>query len=446
MGGRNVVNNVPFKDFNNIFDYFFVFITCLIIIVKIYGLFNLNFLFLFVFFIYLARNIFLDDRNVSMPRFTWLDAAILFIAVAEGVTYATSLYCENSFYSVVEISFLTLFFYWIKFNLNHDYQRTMIYLFVTGLGVLFSIEGVLGFLSDYVQMKEAGFSDFSDFRHIIYFGSPIGSPTGEWITIYLAFLPFSLIVLFEKFRKGSRESFLLLIPVMLLLLVPVLSCFRGMYLALASFALVASILFLSYKLSSMKKVILFNTVFIFSIGLMVVISPFFKPVLTTIALFQTTSQVRSYEGRKSLWKSGVEMIKDHPITGIGANNFPIRYVTYKDQNDDAPFIGRVFNFFLQVTIEKGLTGLFACCFLIFAFFFISHRKTRLLDNNWNQKVVVVLFMSAFAAIIVRDLTYSSILSNKGAHLLLWLMIAHNAQLPNTKISLQKSRYEGNYHT
>jgi O-antigen ligase len=432
-----VVRTLTSKDFNKIFDSFFVFITCLIIIVKIYGLFNLNFLFLVVFFIYLVRNVFLIDRNASIPGYTWLDVAVLLIAVAEGVSYAASMYCENSFYSVVEISFLVLFFYWIKFNLKHNYQRTMIYLFISGLGVLISIEGVLSLLSGYIQMKEAGFSDLSDFRHIIYVGSSAGSPTGEWITLYLAFLPFSFIVLFEKFRKGKRESFLLLIPVILILIIPVLSCFRGMYLALASFTIIGSSLFLLYKLASLKKVILFNAVFLLSLGLMVVPSPFFKPVLTTFSMFQTTSQVRSYEGRKSLWKSGVEIIMDHPVSGIGANNFPIRYVTYKDQSDDAPFIGRVFNFLLQVAIEKGLIGLCAYCVLILAFFFISHRKIKLLQDDWNQRVVVVLFISTFAAIMVRDLTYSSILSNKGVHLLLWFMLAHNAQLPNTKNSLQK---------
>ena len=362
-----------------------------------------------------------------------VDFSILFIAVAEGVSYATSTYRENSFYSAADISFFILFFYWIRFNLKYHYQRIAMYIFFSILGVLISISGILNFLSSYFRMKAAGFSNVSDLRHIFYFGSPSGSPTGEWITLYLALLPFSLIVLFEKFKNDNRESLLLFIPPILILIILVCSCSRGMYLAIASFAFFGSALFLWYKLSSLKKVILFNAIFLISLGFVIVTSPLFKPVVTTLSLFQTTSQVRSFEGRKSIWKSGIEMIKDYPFSGIGTDNFPIMYVTYKIQHDDTPFVGRVFNFFLQLTIEKGLVGLIAYCFLIITFFFISHHKIILLHNDWNQQVVIVLFISAYAAIILRDLTYSSLFSNKGVHLLLWFMLAHNALLPKDEI-------------
>jgi tetratricopeptide (TPR) repeat protein len=290
-------------------------------------------------------------------------------------------------------------------------------------------------------MKSVGFNDITDFKHIFYFGSPSGSPTGEWITIYLALLPFSIIILVGKLKKDDSKSVLLLIPVILILTISVISFSRGMYLAIASFALINSALFLLYKLSSLRKVILFNAVFLLSIGSLVVISPLCKPVLTTVLMFQTTSQIRSYEGRKSLWRSGVQMIKDYPLSGIGANNFPIKYAAYKDKNDDAPFVGRVFNFFLQLTIEKGFIGLCAYCSLLIVFFFFSHRKIKLSNDDWNQQAAVVLVMSAFAAVIVRDLSYSSIFSNKGVHLLLWFMIAHNAQIPGESIPLQTSYYK-----
>ncbi len=420
------------------FDYSFIGITYALIFATIYGLFNLSILFFIVFVIYLVKNIFLDDFNSDIFRYTWFDLAILLVAVAEGVSYIASTYHENSFYSVADISFFILFYYWVRFNLKYDYQRRAIFLFITVLGVYLFLDGMLTFLSGYSQMKSAGLNDFNEFRHLLSFGSPVGTPTAEWSTIYLACLPFSLILFFTKFKKDKRESLLLLIPAIFILTIPVISCFRGMYFAIASFALFGSALFLLYKLSSFRKVLLFNSLFFFSIGLVVVISPFFKPVLTTISMFQTMSQVRSFEGRKSLWKTGIEMIKDHPLTGIGSNNFPIKYFSYKDQKDNTPYAGRVFNTFLQITIEKGLIGLFAFDILIIAFFFVSHRKIKLLTDNWDQKATVVLFMSAFTAIIIRDLSYSSIFYNRGADLLIWFMFADNAQVPNNKISSDSS--------
>lgn len=431
------MNTTRLRVFSHALDHLFVVITHFIIFVTIYGFFNLHILLLVVFLIYLIKN-YIDGFSFNMLKFSWSDSAIVLIIVAEGVSYATSTYRENSFYSIVDISFLVLFFYWIKYNLKYDYQRTKIYLFLSVIGVLVSIEGILTFLSGYFQMKSVGFSELNDFKHLFYFGSTVGSPTGEWITIYLAFLPFSLIALFINYEKENRKTLLLFIPVLLILLVPMISCNRGMYLAIASFALLGSALFLLYKLSSLRQILLFNTIILLLLGSVVVISPFFNPVLTTVSMFQTTSQVRSFEGRKSLWKAGIKMIKDHPLTGIGSNNFPMKYATYKDQNDDTPYVGRVFNFFLQITIEKGIIGLIAYCSFIFTFFFISHQRIKLLHDDWNHQVVTVLFMSAYAAILIRDLSYSSILYNRGIHLLIWLMFAHNAQMPDRTSPLQSN--------
>lgn len=430
-----VETSSKYKVISKVFDHLFVIILCILFFLNIYGSLNLNSLLLIVFLVYLIKNIFLENFHSNIPRYTWIDSAIVLLAVAEGVSYISSTYRENSFYNVIDLSFFILFFYWIKFNLK-DYQRTATYIFLAGFGVLISINGTRFFLSLYFQMKSIGLNDLSDFRHIFYFGSPMGSPTGEWITLFLAFLPFPLILLFAKFKIDNCKSLFLLIPVILILAIPVMSCSRGMYLALASFAFFGSTLLLLYKLYSLKKVFRFNLLFLLSIGLIIVVTPLFKPVLTTISMFQTTSQVRSFEGRKSLWKTGIEIIKDHPVTGIGSNNYAIKHVTYKDKNEDSQFVSRVFNIFLQITIEKGFIGLLAYCFIIIAFFFISHQKLKLLHNNRSQQVVIILFMSAFAAILVRDLTYSSMLSNKGVHLLFWFMFAHNAQLPDQTIPLQ----------
>jgi putative inorganic carbon (hco3(-)) transporter len=422
--------------FSHILDHLFVVITCFIIFVSTYGFFNLHLLLLVVFVIYLAVDFIKYNLHLSHLKLSGVDLVIVFIVVAEGLSYAASTYRENSFFCIADLSFLVLFFYWIKFNLKYDYQQTKIILFLSILSVLISVEGILAFLSGYFQLKSAGFDNLSDFRHIFYFGSPTGSPTGEWITIFLALIPFPLILLFTKFKKDYRQLLYLPIPVMTLLLVSLFSFSRGMYLAIVFFALFGSILFLIYKLASLKQVLLFNTIIMFSLGSIIIVSPFFKPVLTTASMFQTSSQVRSFEGRKSLWKTGIEMIKDHPLTGIGSNNFPMQYVRYKDQNDETPFVGSVFNLFLQVTIEKGVLGLIAYYFFIVAFFFVSYKKLQLLNNDWNQQIVVVLFMSTYAAILVRDLSYSSILNNRGIHLLIWFMFAYNAHIPDRKCSFK----------
>ncbi|MBN1396527.1 MAG: O-antigen ligase family protein [Bacteroidetes bacterium] len=420
------------EELRKAFDNSFIVITCLIIFLTIYGFFNSGLFLLVVFFLFSSKHILDVDLASDTYQFTLFDIAIAMIAVVEVISYLTSIYRENSYYSIADISYFILFYYWIKFNLKHEYQIRAIYIFITVLGVFLFIDGIIGFSSNYSQMLSAGLSNINDFKNAFSFGAPIGTPTAEWSTLYLVCLPFSIMLFFIKYKKEQPfvSTLYLLLPI-IILVIPVISCFRGMYIAIAAFFVVASILFIIYKLSSLKIVLFFNAAIILPLAIIFLISPVRDSVLSTASMFRTTSQIRSYEGRENLWKTGFMMIKEHPLTGIGSNNFAIEYGKYKDQNDNAPFAGRIFNFFLQLAVEKGLPGIAAYCFLIISFFYVSHRKIKYL-KEWNEKASVILMMSAFAAILVRDLSYSSILYNKGAHLLIWFIFAHNTQSPYGK--------------
>jgi putative inorganic carbon (hco3(-)) transporter len=416
------------KAFNNSF----IVITCLIIFLTIYGFFNSSLLLLVVFFLFLSKQILKLDSSSDIYCFTLFDIAIAIIAVVEVIGYLTSIYRENSFYSITDISFSILFYYWIKFNLKHEYQIRAIYIFIAALGVFFFFDGIISFSSTYSQMASAGLLNINDFKNVFTFGAPVGTPTAEWSTLYLVCLPFSMLVFCIKYKKEQPfASFLFLLLPITILVIPIISCFRGMYIAIVSFFVIASMLFIKYKLASLKQVSVFNAAIILPLAIIISISPVRESVLSTASMFHTTSQIRSYEGRENLWKTGLFMIKEHPLTGIGSNNFAIEYEKYKDQNDNAPFTGRIFNFFLQLAVEKGLLGLAAYCFLIISFFYVSHRKVKYL-KEWDEKAPVILMMSAFAAILVRDLSYSSILYNKGAYLLIWFIFARNTQLPDEK--------------
>ena len=93
---------------------------------------------------------------------------------------------------------------------------------------------------------------------------------------------------------------------------------------------------------------------------------------------------------------------------------------------DSAYAGRVYNLFLQLLVEKGVVGLLAYCLLFFSFFKVSHDKVRLIKDDAFQQAVVVLFMATFVALIVRDLSYSSILDNEGVSTLLFFIFANNA--------------------
>lgn len=62
-------------------------------------------------------------------------------------------------------------------------------------------------------------------------------------------------------------------------------------------------------------------------------------------------------GRLKVWKSAILMFKDHPLTGVGLNNFNKPYKTqYLQKGSTEPFLTHAHNLFLQNLAEIGLVG------------------------------------------------------------------------------------------
>lgn len=124
---------------------FFVVVTCLVMVNTMHKLLNLDVFFLIVSLLYVVKNALFAKNDLIVSKFSRVEFAIIVVFIWEGISYIISSYRENSFYSFADISFLVLFFYWIKINHISDAQRIKIYAFLTALGVLFSIDGVLHF-------------------------------------------------------------------------------------------------------------------------------------------------------------------------------------------------------------------------------------------------------------------------------------------------------------
>jgi O-antigen ligase len=125
-----------------------------------------------------------------------------------------------------------------------------------------------------------------------------------------------------------------------------------------------------------------------------------------------------------LWQGSLELAARHPWTGAGAFNFPLEYVAASEARP--AFGASAFNYFLQILVEKGVIGLAAYLLMLFAFFRASLAGCCFADNPLH-KTAAILFIVGVGAVIVRDLTYSSMFINKGANAVLWLTLAINAR-------------------
>ncbi|NOZ20534.1 MAG: tetratricopeptide repeat protein [Planctomycetes bacterium] len=63
--------------------------------------------------------------------------------------------------------------------------------------------------------------------------------------------------------------------------------------------------------------------------------------------------------RAQYWRAGIEMIEDHPVSGIGLNEFGDLYTAYKRPADDETQMAH--NNYIQLWAETGIFGLLAFC-------------------------------------------------------------------------------------
>lgn len=396
-----------------------------LITLKFQEYFNVNVVLIAASLFYVLRIILLDETRGRAGRLNLLDLSLSLVVLSEGCNYFLSSYRPNSFLSLTEILYFFLFYWLVRLNLTREYQRTCLFIFLSLWGVFLAGDAFYSFPSLYGHLRALGFYDVTSFRNYIYFLNPIGLSIGEWCTILLLLLPFSLMLL-VKYRACRLVRWLLTLAVAAILLTLVLTFIRGVYIAAAFFFIVGSALFWAYRLFPLQKIAAFNLTVILLLSVGVI--PVWRPALTTLSLFSTASQVRSFEGRVRVWGDSLRMFEDHPLAGVGASNFTMQYVAYRSDREEAAFALRPFNFLLHIMVERGLVGLFAYGLLLFSFLFVSYKKLAGLRGAVYRQSIILLSVTAAISILVRDMSESSIFINHGVGVLLWFIFANIAGL------------------
>jgi O-antigen ligase len=423
--GALAAPGVGFRQYlSNILDFLLVLVIAFLAAVKIKEFFNVDFVLLAAAMAYALKNIFLHNSWNRVGRLNLLDASLAVLVVCETINYFVSTYRPNSFLYLNDVFFFFLFYWLVRFNLEADYQRTALFVYFSLWGVFLAGASFYYSWILHERLGALGFQDVTDFRNYIYFLNPIGLAIGVWCTILFLLLPFPLILL-VKYRRSIYARCLSTLATVAILTAMVLTFIRGVYIALFAFFIVGSTLCWLYRLFPVRTIVTFNLTVLAVLGLAVL--PVMRPALTTLSLFKTSSQVRSFEGRKKVWRDSLQMIKEHPWFGVGSNNFTMQYLAYRSQDEETAFALRPFNYFIHVLTEEGAVGLLASTFLLFSFFLVSHQKVKRLQGEVYQQFIVIIFATAWVSILVRDISESSILNNRGVGLLLWFMFANNAQ-------------------
>ncbi|MNL17551.1 O-Antigen ligase [compost metagenome] len=126
--------------------------------------------------------------------------------------------------------------------------------------------------------------------------------------------------------------------------------------------------------------------------------------------------------RITIWKANWEMVKDHPMIGIGYSQNKVRLREYYDKTGVAPgyFEGHAHNEYIHLLSGTGILGLI--CYLIFLGY--AFRAAYLAYKNSRDSISKGLglgLMGAMTCFYVGSLTESNFSIGKNRHMILFLM-------------------------
>lgn len=130
-----------------------------------------------------------------------------------------------------------------------------------------------------------------------------------------------------------------------------------------------------------------------------------------------TFQDSSEQVRLSQWKETVELLKDHPITGVGLSGYPIALKPYHHDLQYEIF-QYPHNILLNIWVELGILGLIAFFLLAFQLFFRPFRPIN-------------LFFFLFLEILLHSLVDAPYFKNDLA-MMTWVLIACTIALRTNK--------------
>lgn len=127
--------------------------------------------------------------------------------------------------------------------------------------------------------------------------------------------------------------------------------------------------------------------------------------------------------RISIYRNTLNMIKHHPLIGVGINTFSTNYLKYKlPEPDNARTADHMYahNNFLQMAGETGLLGLAAFLWLLFRIFKKSASIYKGLTDEY-LKVVSLSLIACFIAFLVNGLTETSLYYSRVA-MIFWYLV------------------------
>jgi O-antigen ligase len=132
-------------------------------------------------------------------------------------------------------------------------------------------------------------------------------------------------------------------------------------------------------------------------------------------------------GRSDLWRVAWRMAGDHPVAGVGLNNFTVKSRDYVDRPGSLKFVSLIVerphvahNTYLQLLAETGVVGLVLFLSVLLACMraaWLAVRRFQLRDEHEHEALARSVLVACVAA------AASSFFISNGQDLRLWLLLA-----------------------
>ncbi len=225
------------------------------------------------------------------------------------------------------------------------------------------------FFTNYVIVAE-------DVRRVL---AVYGSPNNLALYLDRAFPLVIALALFVDERRRAAYA-LAAIPIAIALY---LTYSRGAYLGIAAGLLLIGLL-------SRRRVRL-------AVAALIVVAVIALIPFSQAARFQSLFQEGTGTGffRVSVWQSGVAMIRDHPVFGVGLDNFLYEYPHYIQPDAwREPNLAHPHNIVLDFWVRMGIFGVVALAWMLWGFYRTGLRKL----TGANRALVLGLMASLTAAL------------------------------------------------
>ena len=293
-----------------------------------------------------------------------LNLFVLLYFIAEVISRIFAVYPEGAFSNLKRLLLFSIFF--ISILKITDFESL--------IKIIFANIFIISLISfaELIQYS-LKFSDliskvpFSEIR-IDYFNYPLTTAEIKMISFFSVF---PLLFIKEKLLISKKYILMMIIPLFLsMLLTQSRNVFVGVFVSFLLFGIIA------------------NRKFLLSFIAVMLLAWIFLPAGMTNRVSSIADiNHSSNSARLSMWKVGLQMFYDHPLTGTADSHIREIYETYKKPESDAEGV-HLHNNYLMILATTGLPGFIAFAGLFLSIFLFQLKKYRTSTDNISKMLIL----------------------------------------------------------